>query len=64
MSNSTENTINDVVQALEGLVAIAPSIIAIVNTIKTNGSITLDEMNQLMATRKAAVAEADQKLGG
>lgn len=64
MSNSTENTINDVVQALEGLVAIAPSIIAIVNTIKTNGSITLDEMNSLMATRKAAVAEADQKLGG
>ncbi len=64
MSNSTENTINDVVQALEGLVAVAPSIIAIVNTIKTNGAITLDEMNQLMATRQAAVAEADQKLGG
>lgn len=61
---STEKTVNDVVIALEGLVSVAPSIIAIINTIKSNGSITLDEMNQLMATRHAAVVEAEQKLGG
>ena len=61
---STEKTINQVTDILEGLLAVAPSVIAIINTIKTNGSITLDQMNALMETRQAAVAEADKALSG
>jgi hypothetical protein len=61
---NTEKTIDEVIQGLEGLIAIAPSVIAIIQTVKTNGSISLDQMNALMATRQAAVAEADAALSG
>lgn len=64
MSDNTSEIIDEAVQGLEGLLAIAPSIIAIINTIKTNGSITLDQMNALMATRQAAVIQADKALSG
>jgi hypothetical protein len=61
---NTEKTIDEVIQGLEGLISIAPSIIAIIQTVKTNGSISLDQMNALMGTRQAAVAEADAALNG
>jgi len=61
---SSQKTIDEVIQGLEGLIAIAPSVIAIIQTVKTNGSISLDQMNALMATRQGAVAEADAALSG
>jgi hypothetical protein len=62
--SSTDKTIAEVIQGLEGLVAVMPSVISIIQTIQTNGSITLDQMNALMATRQAAVADADKALSG
>ena len=64
MADSTQTDIDLAVTALTGLIGVAPQIIAIINTIKSNGQITLDEMNQLMATRQAAVAAADKALSG
>jgi hypothetical protein len=63
-NNTTEKTIDDIVHALTAVAAVAPSIIAIVNTVKANGSITLAELQALQATRHDAVAEADKALGG
>lgn len=60
----TEKTIDDVVEALTALVAVAPSIISIVNTIKTEGSISLADLKALQSTRQAAIAEADKALSG
>lgn len=65
MSTSNTDTVTqDIITALTGLISVAPQIISIVNTIKSNGSITLDEMNAIMGTRQAAVAEADKALEG
>lgn len=63
-SNTTEKTVSDVLLALEGIVEVAPALVQIISTIKNNGQITLDELNQIMATRQAAVAAADTALTG
>jgi len=59
---STQNTVDDIVAALTGLIKVAPDVIAIINTIKTEGSISLETLQKLQAERQAAFTEAEAAL--